>query len=87
VAGGWRILHNEEFHSLYASKNVIGMVKSRRIRWMGHRVGMREIRNAYKIFVRKPEGQKLLGISRRRWEIILEWTLGKKNGEMWTGCI
>jgi hypothetical protein len=30
VAGGWRRLHNEELHNLYASPNVIRMMKSRR---------------------------------------------------------
>jgi len=29
---------------------------------------MREMRNAYKILVKKPEGKKPLGRSRRRWE-------------------
>jgi hypothetical protein len=31
VAGGWRILHNEELHNLYASPNIVTMMKSRRI--------------------------------------------------------
>jgi hypothetical protein len=33
VIGGWRKLHNEELHNLYASANIIRMIKSRRIRW------------------------------------------------------
>jgi hypothetical protein len=32
LAGGWRRLHNEEFHNLYASHNNIGVMKSRRMR-------------------------------------------------------
>jgi hypothetical protein len=36
VAGGWRTLHNEELHNLYASANIITMIKSRRMRWLGH---------------------------------------------------
>jgi hypothetical protein len=28
VAGGWRRLHNEERHNLYASSNIIKMIKS-----------------------------------------------------------
>jgi hypothetical protein len=35
VTGGWRKLHNEELHNLYSSPNIIGMIKSRRIRWAG----------------------------------------------------
>jgi hypothetical protein len=30
VAGGWRRLHNEEFHNLYNSHNIIRVIKSRR---------------------------------------------------------
>jgi hypothetical protein len=31
VAGGWRRLQNEELHNLYASSNIIRMIKSRRV--------------------------------------------------------
>jgi hypothetical protein len=30
--GGWREVHKEELHNLHFSTNIIGMVKSRRIR-------------------------------------------------------
>jgi hypothetical protein len=32
VAGGWRRLHNEELHNLYASPNIIRVNKSKRMR-------------------------------------------------------
>jgi hypothetical protein len=35
-AGGWRSLHYEELHNLYASPNVITVIKSRKMRWTGH---------------------------------------------------
>jgi len=35
VVGGWRGLHNEVFHKLYASLNVIRVTKSKRMRWAG----------------------------------------------------
>jgi hypothetical protein len=34
VAGGWRRLHNEEVHNLYASPNIIRVIISRRVRWV-----------------------------------------------------
>jgi histone acetyltransferase (RNA polymerase elongator complex component) len=36
VAGGWRRLHNKELYNLYASSYIIRMIKSRRMRWVGH---------------------------------------------------
>jgi hypothetical protein len=31
VAGGWRRLHNEDLHNLYAVSNIIGVIKSRKM--------------------------------------------------------
>jgi hypothetical protein len=50
-AGGRRKLHNEELYNLYSSQNIVGMIKSRRIRWAWHVALMGELRNAYKISV------------------------------------
>jgi hypothetical protein len=36
VMGGWRKLHNEEPLNLYSLPNIIRMIKSRRMRWVGH---------------------------------------------------
>jgi len=35
VTGEWRKLYNEEFHDLYSSPNIIQVMKSRRIKWVG----------------------------------------------------
>ena len=34
--GKWRMLHNEELHSVYCSPNIVRVIKSRRLRWAGH---------------------------------------------------
>jgi hypothetical protein len=51
VAGGWRRLHNDEFHNLYISPSIIRVAKSRRMRWTGHIARIGKVRNAYNILV------------------------------------
>jgi hypothetical protein len=34
--GGWRKLHNVKLHNLYSSPNIIGMIKSGRMRCTEH---------------------------------------------------
>jgi hypothetical protein len=41
---GWRKLHNEELHDLYSLPRIIRIMKSRRMRWVGHVVQVRETR-------------------------------------------
>jgi hypothetical protein len=61
-------LHNEELRNVYSSTNIIRVMKSRRMRWVGLVVRMREMRNAYKILVGKPKGKRPLGRSWNRWK-------------------
>ena len=56
VTGEWRRLHNEELSDLYASPNIVRVIKSRRMRWAGHVARMGEESGAYRVLVRKPEG-------------------------------
>jgi hypothetical protein len=67
VTGGWRELHNEELHNLYSSPSINRIIKSRRMRWVGHVARMGEKRNVYRLLVGKPEGKRPLGRPRRRW--------------------
>jgi hypothetical protein len=61
VTRGWRKLHNEELHSSYCPPSIIRITKSRRMRWAGHVARIGEKRNAYRIYVGKPEGRRPLG--------------------------
>jgi len=65
VTGELRKLHNEELSDLYSLPNIVRVVKSRRMRWVGHvaRMGGRRV---YRVLVGKPEGKRPLGRPRRR---------------------
>jgi hypothetical protein len=49
VTAGWRNLHNEEPHNLYSSLSIIRIIKSRKMRWLGHvaRMGIRGMHIGY----------------------------------------
>jgi hypothetical protein len=66
--GDWRRLHNKELYTLYFSRNIIRVIKSRRLRWAGHVARMGEGSGAYRALVGKPEGRRPLGRPRCRWE-------------------
>ena len=61
-----RKLHNEELHDLYSSPYISLAIKSKRVKWAGHKTLMGETRVAYRLVLRKPEGKKPLGRSRSR---------------------
>jgi hypothetical protein len=54
VAGGWRRLHNEELHNLYASPNFVMVIKSRRDMWHA----LERCKMHTKILVGKPERKR-----------------------------
>jgi len=56
AGGEWRRLHNVELNDLYSSPNIFRVIKSRRMRWVGHVARMGEGRGVYRVLVRKPEG-------------------------------
>ena len=72
VTGEWRRKHNEELHDLYSSPNIILVIISRRMRWVGHVARMGERRGAYKVLVGKPEAKRPLGKPRHGWEDIIK---------------
>jgi hypothetical protein len=68
ATGEWRRLHNEELNDLYLSANIIGVIKSRRMRWAGHVARIKDERGACQILVGRPEGRRPLGRPTHRWE-------------------
>jgi len=61
--GGWRRLHNEELCNLYASQNILGMIKMRLVGQVA------QMRIMYKILVGNPKGKMIShGRYRCKWE-------------------
>jgi hypothetical protein len=98
VTGEWRKLHSGELHNLYSSPDIIRQIKSRRMRWVGHVACVGEGRNMYRVLAAKPEGKRLLGRPRRRWEDgikmelrrlaggVVEWIHLAQDRNRWAGC-
>jgi len=68
----WRKLHNEERNDLYSSPNIVRVIKSRRMRWVGQVERIGENRGLYRVLLGKPEGKRPLGRPSRRWGILLK---------------
>jgi hypothetical protein len=51
------------------------MIKSRRMRWVGHVAHMADSRGAYRVLVVGPERKRPLERPRHRWEYIIKMDL------------
>ena len=52
---------------MYSSPNTVRVIKLRRMRWAGHVARMGEGKGVCRVLVKKPEGKRPLGRTRRRW--------------------
>ena len=67
VTWEWRRLHNEELNDFYCSPNIVRVIKSKRMRWVGHVARMGEERQVCRVLVGKPGGKRPQRRPRRRW--------------------
>jgi hypothetical protein len=77
VTGEWRKVHHEELRDLYSSPSIIRIIKSRRMRWASQVARMGEKRNACRLLVGKPQGNRPLGRPRRKWVVNIRMDLGE----------
>ena len=85
VTGEWRKLYSEELNDLYCSRNIIQVIKSRRMRWAGHVARMGERRGVYRVWWGNLSERDHLEDPGVDGRIILRWILGNWIGEAWTG--
>jgi hypothetical protein len=64
--GEYRKLHNKELNDLYSSLNIIRVIKSRGVRWVGHVARMG--RDVCRVLVGNTEGKRSLGKANPRRE-------------------
>jgi hypothetical protein len=83
--GSWRKLHNDELHSLPSARNIVRVIKSRRMRWAGHVARMGEGRGVYRVLVGSPEGKRPLVRPVRKWKDNIKMDLGEMeiDGAIW----
>jgi hypothetical protein len=79
ATGKWKKLH-EELNNLYSSPNIVRVIKSTRMGWVGHVAQLGEGRGVYRILAGESEGKRPLGKPRRRWEYNI------KAGVLEVGC-
>ena len=70
VTGKWEKIYNAELNDLYCSPHIVRVIKSIRMRWVGHVARMGERRGVYRVLGGKPEGKRPLDRSRRRCDNI-----------------
>jgi len=59
--------------------NIITVIVSRRMIWVGHVARAVEKRGVYRVLVGKPEGKRPPGRPRRRWDDNIKWELPRSG--------
>jgi hypothetical protein len=84
ITGCWRKLHDVEFYNLFSLSDIIRVMKSRRMRWVGHVARMGVMINGYIYLARKLDRLEYLGVDGR---ILLKLSLKKYDMGVWIGFI
>ena len=70
----------KELNDLYSLPNIVLVVKSRRMRWVGHVARMGEDRGVHRVLVGKTEGKRSLGRPIHRWKDNIKMDLQEVGG-------
>jgi hypothetical protein len=81
VIGKWIRLHIEELNDLYCSPNIIGVMKSRKMRWAGYVACIGDGRGAYKIVVGRRKRRSHMEDLGEDGSIIVKWIYKNLEGK------
>jgi hypothetical protein len=91
----WRISSHKELAGLYEETDLETLIKTLRLRWLGHVCRMEEQRDLKKVLEGKPGGRRKRGKPRTRWIDNVEddlrkigikrWRLRKADRREWRG--
>jgi len=81
--GIWRIKTNEELEILIKKKTIVRFIKSQRLRWAAHVIGMDTIRSVKKLTEWEPCSSRPVGRPRLRWLEQEEEDLKKMKVRNW----
>jgi hypothetical protein len=85
VTGEWRSLYNDKLNDLYSLPNIVRVVKSRRMRWVGHVERMGEERGVHRYCWVSLRERDHWGDQVVDGRIILRWIFRKLEGVVGTG--
>jgi hypothetical protein len=87
VRGEYRKLHNEELSDLYCSPHIVRVIKSKRMRWVGHVARMGRGKAYIGFWWGTLKERDHLEVSGMDGRIILRWILRKWDVGAWTGFV
>jgi hypothetical protein len=67
------------------SSNIVWVIKSRRMRWVGHVAHMGDSTSVYRVLVGKHKRKRSLGRLKRSWEDNIKTDLQEVRCGEWTG--
>ncbi|PSN52332.1 hypothetical protein C0J52_11424, partial [Blattella germanica] len=65
--GVWRSRYNDELYTTYGDTDVVKVIKSSRVRWLGHLFREKELDPRCKVTLTKIDGKRKVGRPPIRW--------------------
>jgi hypothetical protein len=81
--GVWRTGYNNELYTVYDKLDIVKVIRTGRLRWLGRLFRMQEVGPYRKLIVLKPEATRRVGKPKLRWLQSVEEYLKNKGVRKW----